>query len=445
MTHTNSGNRLNRLPITSLHKWILVAVSITYFFEFADVNTFSVVAPQLVKQWHISLNTIAYITSISFLGMFIGSILGGWIADKFGRRNGLVLTSCGFAVFSLANAFSWDPLSLGFFRFVTGMGLAAMTVIANTYISEIYPAKLKGRYQAYAMVLGICGTPATTWIARFLIPIASWTWRLVFIWGALGLVVLLFLPKIMESPRWLETHGQFDKAEAVLTKFETIAKAEKGTLPEPEPYVATVKTTKKVPISELFKGKYLRNTVVLSILWICQTIGFFGYSTWAPTLLAQEGFSVEKSLTYVALSLMGAPIGSFLASLVSDRFERRILLIVTSSMIALSGLLYGMTFNPYFIVIFGLMVNIFERGYTSLAYAYSPELFPTEMRATGTSIPYGIGRLSNMIGPLMISAIFTGYGYKYVFIFIAATWFLGAVVLAFFGQNSRKAAESQVK
>lgn len=441
MTHTNSGNRLNRLPITSLHKWILVAVSITYFFEFADVNTFSVVAPQLVKQWHISLNIIAYITSISFLGMFVGSILGGWIADKFGRRNGLVLTSCSFALFSLANAISWDPISLGFFRFVTGMGLAAMTVIANTYISELYPAKVKGKYQAYAMVLGICGTPATTWVARFLIPLSSWSWRLVFVWGALGLVILLFLPKIMESPRWLETHGQFDKAEKILEKFEGIAKAEKGALPEPVAYDATVKATKKVPIAELFKGKYLRNTVVLSILWICQTIGFFGYSTWAPTLLAQEGFSVEKSLTYVALSLMGAPIGSFLASLVSDRFERRILLTVTSSLIALSGLLYGMTFNPYFIVIFGLMVNVFERGYTSLAYAYSPELFPTEMRATGTSIPYGIGRLSNMVGPLMISAIFTGYGYKYVFIFIAATWFLGAVVLALFGQNSRKKEE----
>lgn len=440
MVNSNAGNRLDRLPIATFHKWILVAVSFAYFFEFADTNTFAVVAPQLVKQWGISMNTVAYITSISFLGMFIGSVIGGWIADKLGRKKGLVITVAFFSIFSLLNAVAWNPLSLGVFRFITGMGLSAMTIVSSTYISEIFPAKLRGKYQGYAMVIGICGTPATTWVARFLIPIAPWAWRLVFLWGALGMLFFLFLPMIVESPLWYESRGEFDKADAVLKKIEDKVSAEKGTLPAPLDSLQEVKTTKKVPIAELFKGKYLRNTLVLSILWIAQTIGFFGYSSWAPTLLAKQGFAVEKSLTYVALSTLGAPLGSFLAAIVADRFERRWLLSINGVLIAIAGLLYGVTFNPAFIVVFGLLVNMFERSYTSLAYAYSPELFPTEARATGTSVPYGIGRLANLIGPIIISSLYTGYGYQSVFYFIAGTWLVGAIVLSLFGQNTRKKA-----
>ena len=139
---------------------------------------------------------------------------------------------------------------------------------------------------------------------------------------------------------------------------------------------------------------------MLCVLWVTQTIGFFGYSSWAPTLLAQEGMSVEKSLFFVALTTVGAPLGCFLAALVTDRFERKWCLVVFGAIIALSGLFYGLTFNPIMIVAFGFLVNFFERGYTALAYAYSPEVFDTRTRSLGTAFSYGLGRLSNAVGPL---------------------------------------------
>jgi putative MFS transporter len=67
----------------------------------------------------------------------------------------------------------------------------------------------------------------------------------------------------------------------------------------------------------------LRRTLVLTVVWVTQTVGFFGYSSWAPTPLAQQGFNVESSLTYVALSTLGAPLGSYVASIISDRAERK--------------------------------------------------------------------------------------------------------------------------
>jgi len=174
------------------------------------------------------------------------------------------------------------------------------------------------------------------------------------------------------------------------------------------------------------------------VLWVTQTIGFFGYSSWAPTLLSQEGMSVSKSLFFVALTTVGAPLGCLVAAFVTDRFERKWLLIIIATVIAVSGLLYGLTFNPIMIVAFGFLVNFFERGYTAVAYAYSPELFDTKARSLGTSFSYGLGRLSNAIGPLIIAALYTGSGYQAVFYFIAGTWLFGAVVLALFGANTRK-------
>ncbi len=241
-------------------------------------------------------------------------------------------------------------------------------------------------------------------------------------------------------PRWYESKGQYDKADAALTEIEARVAAEKGPLPLPAAPIAAVQTVKtKTPFRLLLQKKYLGPTLLLTVLWVTQTIGFFGYSSWAPTLLAQEGFSVKDSIFFVALTTVGAPLGSYLASLVTDRFERKWCLVVFGTTIAICGLFYGLTFNPILIVVFGFLVNLFERGYTALAYAYSPEVFDTAGRSLGTGISYGLGRLSNAAGPLIIAGLYTGSGYQSVFFFIAGTWLFGAVVLALFGPKTRPA------
>jgi len=179
------------------------------------------------------------------------------------------------------------------------------------------------------------------------------------------------------------------------------------------------------------------------VLWVTQTIGFFGYTSWAPTLLAKEGFSIEKSIFYVALTTIGAPLGPYLAALVTDRFERKWCLAAFGTVIAVCGLLYGLTFNPVLIVVFGFLVNLIERGYTALAYAYSPELFDTHGRSLGTGVSYGLGRLSNAAGPLIIASLYNGSGYQSVFVFIAVTWLVGALALALFGPSTRRARLQQ--
>jgi putative MFS transporter len=440
-TAPDAAARLDRLPIGRFHIVTLVAVSFAYFFEFADINTFAVTAPKLLKLWGVTIDQVAYVTSTSFVGMFLGAIGAGALADRVGRKPALVATTVFFGLFSLVSAFSWDVVSLGVFRFLTSAGLSAMTVVAVIYVSELFPAAKRGKYQAYAIAIGICGTPATSLIASFVVPLSDWSWRLVYLWGALGLLFVFFLRHLRESPRWLENRGEQERADAVLRDIEQSVAAEKGPLPEPAP--RPEEPAGAAPAGDpwwrvLTRRRVLLPTLLLCVLWVTQTIGFFGYSSWAPTLLAKQGFSVENSIFYVALTTIGAPLGCLLAAAVTDRFERKWCLAVFGAVIGLCGLLYGLTFDPVLIVVFGFLVNLVERGYTALAYAYSPELFDTRTRSLGTGISYGVGRLSNAAGPLIIAALYQGSGYQSVFVFIAGTWIVGAIAVAVFGPRTRR-------
>jgi MFS transporter, putative metabolite:H+ symporter len=173
--HSNAANRLDRLPISRFHKITLVAVAFAYFFEFADINTFAVTVPKLIKLWGVTIDQVAYVTSLSFVGMFFGSLIGGWIADRWGRKNALTITTLWFASFSFASVFAQDIVSLGVLRVLTSAGLSAMTVVAVIYVNEIFPAAVRGKYQAYAIVIGICGTPVTNLIASQVVPLTDWS------------------------------------------------------------------------------------------------------------------------------------------------------------------------------------------------------------------------------------------------------------------------------
>jgi putative MFS transporter len=137
-TLSNLSARLDRLPITAAHRWAIAALAFAYFFELADLNTFSFAAPGVMKAWGIPVSAVALITSASFGGMFLGAVIGGRVADVIGRKPGFIAAIAAYALFSLLNAVSWDVASLASFRFLTGVGLSAMTVIANTYVSEFF-------------------------------------------------------------------------------------------------------------------------------------------------------------------------------------------------------------------------------------------------------------------------------------------------------------------
>ncbi|MDE2503772.1 MAG: MFS transporter [Burkholderiales bacterium] len=435
MSSISLSERMDRLPITAAHRTAVIALAFAYFFEFADLNTFAFAAPGVMKAWGVAVGSVAFITSASFGGMFLGAVSGGWLADAVGRKRGLILTISCYALFSLLNAASWNVASLALFRFLTGVGLSGMTVIANTYVSEFFPAKVRGKYMGRIMTVGLLGIPATAWIARAVVPMAEWGWRTVFVWGSLGLFALAFVARMKESPRWLQRHQRGAQALEIVDELE----AQSASSPQSaRPAAAPVRQDavdpgQRVPLARLFEPGERRRTYTLLVAWVFQTLGFYGFVAWVPTLLVKHGFSIVSSLTYSALIAVCNPLGAVLASYLVERFERRWYLTVGGILIAAFGLGFGLSFQPQAILVFGALVTLCIQAMAVGLYTYTPELFPTEVRSTGMGLTYGIGRLANVVGPFIVSSLFAARGYVSVFIYIAGCWLVVSAAIGLFG------------
>jgi putative MFS transporter len=432
--------RLDRLPITGFHRRLVKMLGYIFFFELGDLNSFAFAAPAVRQAWHLSLATISGITSASFIGMFVGASTAGWISDRIGRKRALIATTVWYSVFSLCNAFAWDVTGLFVARLLTGVGLSAMTVVAITYISEMFPASRRGAYQAWIMTIGLCGIPVTAYVARFIVPAATWGWRVVFVWGSLGLLFPLFAHLLEESPLWYESHGRLAEADEVLARIERQVERETGQLLRPapgRPAVAAAGSVQRGGLGALAATGSLKRLALLVAVWVCQTLGFYGFNSWVPLLLTEHGFSIVRSLEQSSVMQIGAVPGAWLAASISDRWERKTLIAITALAIATCGMIYGLSFRTSFIVIFGFLVAMGQQVFAPLLYAYTPECFPTEVRNTGAGVSYGVGRLGNAAGPPLVAYLFGHYGYSSVFVYIAACWAGVAILITAFGPRTK--------
>lgn len=426
--------RVDRLPNSRMHREWMLLFAIPLFFDSCDINTFASAAPALIRHWHIAINEIALITSASFIGMFFGATLGGLLSDRFGRKRSLMLFVLISSVGSLATALMPSVPYLFAARVVTGFGISAGMVTVMTYIAELFPARSRGTWQSWAMVINLCAIPMTNFVARLLVPYGPDGWRWVFVWGALGIAFPLLAKRLPESPRWSARAGRFDEAQAALVAMEARSVAEGNVLTRLEVVVRAPET--REPWMTMFNSVYRRRTLVLCAIWLLQTIGFYGFEAWVPTLLVQHGITIARSLTYFTLINVGAPLGALLAVYPADRFERKHLIALVALLIAGFGLLYGLSFRPVLIVTFGFAVGMLTQTFATLLYSYTPEQFPTGVRNSATGLTYGAGRIANVANAFVIAAVYTNYGYVTVFTYIAGAWFLTALITLIFGPRT---------
>src|SRR5712691_5829042 len=439
-----AAERLDRLAVSTFHRRTAALLAYVFFFELGALNSFAYAAPALRQQWHLSIDTIATITSASFVGMFVGAMSAGTLSDHVGRKRALILTTFWYSSMSLFNAFAWSVPSLFAARLLTGVGLSGMTVVAMTYIGEMFPSRVRGAFQERILMFGLIGIPATAYVARFTVPQGDWGWRAVFVWGSLALFFPLFARRLEESPRWLEHRGRNDEAEAVLARIERESQADLAgptgpALPRKEPVIEHGRPGPLGPgegsvgIKGLIRSGAGGRALLLISVWFCQTLGFYGFNAWVPTLLAEQGFSIVRTLEQSSAISIGAVPGAWIASMIADRWERKYLIALVAVLVGTFGMIYGLSFNTWVIVIFGFLVAMTQQVFAPMLYAYTAECFPTNARNTGAGLSYGIGRLGNAVGPLIVAFLFTTYGYSSVFAYIAACWVLVAMLILAFG------------
>jgi putative MFS transporter len=444
------GARMDRLPATRTI-WKLVALlSLGGFFEFYDLFFTGYIAPGLVRSGILTSTTrglfgttgIASFVAAMFSGLFLGTALFGFVADRFGRRTIFTYSLLWYTTASVVMAFQNDVFGLNLWRFLSGIGVGVELVTIDTYLSELVPKELRGRAFAFNQTIQFLSMPVVALLAWLLVersPLGLDGWRWVVLVGAAGAVLVWWIRRqVPESPRWLAQHGRMEEAERVLAELETRVAMEAGfRLPSAGPGEPP---SPRGSFMELWSGAYRGRTVMLVVFNIFQTVGFYGFLNWVPTLLIKRGIPVISSLEYTFLIAIAAPFGPLLAYSLADRLERKWQIVLASSGVAVFGVLFGqMTAAPVLIAL-GMLVTMSNNILSYSLHAYQAELYPTRIRALAVGFVYSWSRLSVVFSAFAIAFILDRFGVPGVFTFIAGSMAIVVLAIGCFGPRTNKLA-----
>jgi putative MFS transporter len=403
----NAGARLDRLAISPFHYRIFWLVGAGMFFDGYDLYVAGGVLASVAQSHFSTPGQIPQFISLTFVGMTLGSLITGFVGDKFGRRFTYQINLLIFGLASLAAAFSQDMNQLIACRFVQGLGLGAEIVVGYSTLTEFVPPKTRGRWLSMMAFLTVTGFPMTALLGYLIIP--NFGWRPMFVVAGIGSLIVWYLRKnLPESPRWLESEGRTEEAEALMQAIEAEASADK-----PLPAVVVPAPVALVGAIDMLRPPLIQRMVVGS--WVLITINtlIFGFVIFLPQFFLRQGLTITNSLAYTlvlsAASLVGCALGAYL----SDAIGRRMSIIGASVVTIIAGYIYA-RFNaasdPAFVLTIGFVLIVAIYVQTAILFGvYTPELFPTEIRLRANGICNTLGRGATMVSPFIVGALMASY------------------------------------
>ena len=424
--------RLDRIPVWPYERKLLWIVGAGYFFAFFDIVTISFAAPVIATQFHVSKATVTLSVTSSLIGYIIGSFADSTIADKWGRKLSLGLSVAVFSLGTILAAVSTNVTQLIIFRFIAGLGIGAEIAAVTTYIGELSPARLRGRYTSWATTAAYAGFSVVPFVARALVPTFASGWRILFLIGALGGVTILIMRRdLPPSPRWLVSQGRDEEAREVVEAAEQSAleNIEGDRLPEPEP-VPEEAVAERVPIKALLRRPMAGRVGLFVGIWFLYYIGNYGWLTLAPTLFTDKGYSLADSTTYLVVSGIGFLVGAYATTRFSDRFERKYSIALVTVAWAISLLVIGYFVSPAIIIVFGFIASATIGLLVPVMYTYTAEHFPTSARATGIALSDGLGHIGGALAPLIVlDGVYTAWGFSASFLAMAISGLMAGCLI----------------
>ena len=406
-TTVNAGARLDRLPISPFHYRIFWLVGAGMFFDGYDLYVASSVLAATIQSKFSTLPQNLQFISLTFVGMTIGSLITGFVGDRYGRRFTYQVNLLIFGLASLAAAFAQDMSQLIACRFVQGLGLGAEIVVGYSTLTEFVPPRTRGRWLAFMAFLVVAGFPATSLLGYLIIP--SFGWRPMFVIAGIGSLIVWYLrKKLPESPRWLELKGRTAEADALMRSIEKEAAA--GTALPPAAAPANVAP---VNAMAMLKPPILQRMIVGS--WVLITINtlIFGFVIFLPQFFLRQGLTISQSLGYTVVLAAASLVGCAVGAWSSDAIGRRWSIIGASIVTIVIGWIYA-GFNaasdPALVLSVGFVLIVAIYVQTSLLFGvYTPELFPTEIRLRANGICNTLGRFATVISPFIVGALMMTY------------------------------------
>lgn len=437
-------SRLDRIPIWPFGNMVLWVIGMGFLVSFYDITNVSFALPSIAKHFGLSSAASAIPVTASLLGYILGSYLNSTLADLRGRRTAIISATILFTAGSLATTFAFNLDWLIVWRFITGMGIGAEIAAIATYMGELAPAPVRGRYTGLANIWSFTGLAVVPFVALGLLTNFHWGWRGMFFVGALGGLTLIGAVRIPESPRWLIAHDRLVEAEAVVREGEGRAERKLGKkLPAP---VALADETRdaRFPTGALFRPPYLGRWILLLFIWVFMYLSDYAWLGMAPTLLVDKGYSLASSIVFLLVTGIGYPVGAILSAWFGDRFERKYSILVGIVVYALSLIAFGLFPSSATIYIAGFILSVALVFFFPLLYALTAESFPTHARATGVSFTDGIGHVGGALAPIFTLAIYSAFGhigFTMAFMYMAVTAIICAILLPFGVAATRKSLE----
>lgn len=393
------------------------------FLDGFDISVIAVALPGLKKTLHISGSLLEGLVACSLImGMFFGMMIGGRLADYFGRRRMYMIDLSGFVIFALLAAITTSAWQLIATRFLLGLFIGADYPISSAITAEFTSPKLRGKMIIFMSLLWQSGAFFAYIIGVIMLPLGQNAWRYMLLVGAiLAGIVLLLRAEVPESPRWLRAHGRIDEANEIMAALS----ARDGHYFEPAADQGQL--TRKTNWIELFSPNMIRATTFCALFWFAFAVSFYGIQMYTPSIL-KPFTQGSPALAYVGSAIIAAlgVIGAGIGMLITERLGRRrqIILCFLGMSIVLSIL--ALSTNPNLLMLTVLLssaILLANMGPGVLNMVYPNELFPTRLRASGVGFAGAISRIGAILGVFVFPTLVKSFGIS------SATWMFAGVCM----------------
>ena len=434
--------RLNRLPITPTHRRVTFIIGVGLFFEFYDFFLVSFLSAAIARDFHFRNGSPlqSLLIAATPVGMFFGAIGLNYMADRVGRRRAFLLNLGIYSIFSLLGAFSPNLTVLIITRLIAGIGIGAELPLCDSYLSDMLPARTRGRYTAWAYTVSYFGLVLLGLLASLLVvqhPLGFSGWRWLFIVGGLGSAIVWFLRRgLPESPRWLESVGREQEANVIVDRMEAEARQLNHGSELPAPRADEIPEEATEPLRAISRAPYRNRFIMMLVFHFFEPFSINGFGLLVPLILIAKGFTITNSLAYSAISFIGYPVGSIISAYVAERVERKWLIAAPGLLMIIFGVAFGFSSSIPAILTFGLIFTLSTTVFTNAFHIYQGELFPTYARATASGISYSISRVSTAILPFVLLPLLFRSGPVAVFSVIAVATLIAVADVTFFGPKT---------
>ncbi|MGW6027343.1 MFS transporter [Streptomyces sp. NPDC055099] len=426
--------RFERLPLCRWHVTVRLIVGAVTFFEAFDQLLIAYALPELRHEWDLSTSAATLLLTVGSIGMLIGALLSGRLADRIGRVKVIALCIALSSVANLALSVSTSPDAFMALRFVQGLAIGGEVPVAATFIAEITRSHQRGRFVLLYELVFPAGLTVGALVAAWVVPMLGWRWMYA-IAALPGLLCILVQRKVPESPRWLADHGRLEEADAVMSGIEAdverITRKPLPPVPEALPVVAPGEAASG--LRGLFTGRYRRRTLIIGVLWFTGYFVNYGITSWLPTIYQNRyDLTLSDALLYSTVTSCAGLLGCLVAALTVDRIGRRKVITgcLGGAAVMLVALAAAGADTPVQVLVWTSLAAVFFFGSNICLYLYTPELFPTRMRALGSSVGGAMNRLGVILGPIVVGVVYAGGNVSTVFVMLGAVALVGSVVAA---------------